>query len=154
NGAPSGGLVDVDLDAPEALAVCDSFLPRTNLVFGRPSTPRAHREYRVQGEPARTAQFRDTDGTMLVELRCTGSQTLGRAAPTQTVSGSALTAWVSRCSSTPGTLGPRWPRSPHAPSSPGIGRRSRGTATRSRTPSPVFCSAVASTRSLSRRLSG
>jgi hypothetical protein len=76
NGAPSGGLLDVDLDAPEALAACGAFLPRTNLVFGRPSKPRAHREYRVQGDPPRTAQFRDTDGTMLVELRSSGSQTL------------------------------------------------------------------------------
>ena len=76
NGAPSGGLVDVDLDAPEVLAVSNAFLPRTNLVFGRPTKPRAHREYRVQGAPPRTAQFRDTEGTMLVELRATGSQTL------------------------------------------------------------------------------
>ena len=36
-GAPSGGLVDVDIDAPEALALRDRFLPPTRSRFGRPN---------------------------------------------------------------------------------------------------------------------
>src|SRR5688500_9727972 len=44
-GSPSGNLVDVDLDAPEARALADLFLPPTWSVFGRASKPRSHREY-------------------------------------------------------------------------------------------------------------
>jgi hypothetical protein len=77
NGEPSRGLVDVDLDAPEALAVADAFLPSTGLVFGRASKLRSHRVYVADPLPI-TAQFKDIedDGTMLVELRSTGTQTV------------------------------------------------------------------------------
>jgi len=74
-GEPSGNLVDVDLDAPEALVAAEIFLPKTALVHGRQSKPRSHRWY-VTTTPIRTQQFRDLDGTMLVELRSTGSQTV------------------------------------------------------------------------------
>ena len=40
-------IVDTDLDCPEALQLADYFLPRTELEFGRESTPRAHRLYKV-----------------------------------------------------------------------------------------------------------
>jgi Protein of unknown function (DUF3987)/Bifunctional DNA primase/polymerase, N-terminal len=46
-GEPSGGLVDVDLDAPEAIAVADFFLPKTWRVHGRPTKRRSHRWYQV-----------------------------------------------------------------------------------------------------------
>src|SRR6516162_9154786 len=47
------GLVDVDLDCIEALAISDEVLPQTGSVFGRATTPRAHRLYYVDG-PAPT----------------------------------------------------------------------------------------------------
>jgi hypothetical protein len=76
NGEPSGDLIDVDLDTPEALALADAFLPPTALVFGRASKPRAHRLYRTTDSLPRTRRFSGLDGTMLVELLSTGTQTL------------------------------------------------------------------------------
>jgi hypothetical protein len=75
NGEPSSNQVDVDLDCREALVFADVFLPPTRSVFGRPGKPRSHRLYIADPLPA-TTQFRDTDGTMLVEVRSTGSQTV------------------------------------------------------------------------------
>ena len=73
NGAPSGDLIDADIDAPEALALA-GWLPATGRTSGRASTPESHRWYRAPG--IETTQYKDTDGAMLVELRSTGSQTL------------------------------------------------------------------------------
>ena len=42
-GEPSGGLVDIDLDAPEAVALAADFLPPTNAKFGSASTRESHR---------------------------------------------------------------------------------------------------------------
>src|SRR5439155_22738721 len=81
NGEPSAGLVDVDLDAPEAVTVAPVFLPSTNLIFGRSGKPRSHWEY-IADPLAATKQFKDCDGekgcdgTMLVEFRSTGTQTV------------------------------------------------------------------------------
>ena len=44
-GPASGGLVDLDLDSPEALALASAIMPPTDSVFGRKSTPGAHRLY-------------------------------------------------------------------------------------------------------------
>jgi putative DNA primase/helicase len=80
-GEPSGGLVDVDLDSPEALALAERLLPPTASRFGRPSKPGSHRLYVAHPLPE-TEQFIDAgvDGTrpgaMLVELRATGAQTV------------------------------------------------------------------------------
>ncbi len=41
-GEPSGGLVDVDLDGPEAVALAPIFLPTTAACFGRGSKPDSH----------------------------------------------------------------------------------------------------------------
>jgi putative DNA primase/helicase len=41
-GQTSGGLVDVDLDCPEAIAIAPFVLPRTGAIFGRPSARAAH----------------------------------------------------------------------------------------------------------------
>ncbi len=71
-GEPSGGLVDVDLDCPEALALAD-WLPPTALVAGRPGNPGSHRFYQAAG--ATTTKFQ-TAREMLIELRSTGGQTL------------------------------------------------------------------------------
>ncbi|MEQ8785113.1 MAG: bifunctional DNA primase/polymerase [Pirellulaceae bacterium] len=74
-GEPSGWLVDIDLDCPDAVELADQFLPPTGAVTGRPSAPRSHRWYVADG--LRTKQHRDpTDRSMIVELRSTGGQTL------------------------------------------------------------------------------
>jgi DNA polymerase-1 len=77
NGAPSGNICDADLDCPEALSVAPQLLPSTGWRFGRRSAPRSHWVYRTD-RPLDKAQveFRDTDGTMLVELRGTGGLTV------------------------------------------------------------------------------
>jgi putative DNA primase/helicase len=80
-GMPSHGLVDVDLDSPEALALAERWLPPTASRFGRPSKPASHRLY-LAHPPPETEQFRDVGdgpeepGAMLVELRATGAQTV------------------------------------------------------------------------------
>ncbi|QDV62630.1 bifunctional DNA primase/polymerase [Crateriforma conspicua] len=74
-GEPSGWLVDVDLDCPEAIELADQYLPPTPAVTGRPSSPRSHRWYVATG--ATTDKHTDpTDGSMIVELRSTGGQTV------------------------------------------------------------------------------
>jgi hypothetical protein len=45
-GQTSGGLVDVDLDCPEAIAIAPFVLPRTGAIFGRPSARAAHWLYK------------------------------------------------------------------------------------------------------------
>lgn len=71
-GAPSGGLVDIDLDCPEAVALAPAFLPPT-ATFGRTSKPRSHWLYKVvdlstdkSRKPSRSS----------VEFRSTGGQTV------------------------------------------------------------------------------
>jgi Bifunctional DNA primase/polymerase, N-terminal len=73
NGKPSGGLVAVDHDVPEAEKVAGRFL-RPTKTSGRESCPDAHWWYTSVG--AESAEWKDTDGTMLLELRSTGRQTL------------------------------------------------------------------------------
>lgn len=68
-GDPSRGLVDIDLDCPEAIQCAPNFLPPT-ATFGRASAPRAHWIYtcpEAQTRKPRRAQ---------VELRSTGVQTV------------------------------------------------------------------------------
>lgn len=72
-GEPSGGLVDVDLDVPEAVRIAATFLPPT-ITSGRASAPRSHWWYMAPGVHSET--FRDTNGTVLVELRANGRQTI------------------------------------------------------------------------------
>jgi hypothetical protein len=70
---------DVDLDCPEANQVADILLPKTACVFGRASTPRAHRIYRVAGAKHATYADPEHDGAgkaMIVELRTGPHQTL------------------------------------------------------------------------------
>jgi hypothetical protein len=80
-GTPSGGLVDIDLDCPEAIVLAPHLLPPTPARFGRPSAPGSHWLYQV-AEPVKSNQFRDPtraredERAMLVELRSTGRQTL------------------------------------------------------------------------------
>lgn len=72
-GEPSGDLVDLDVDAREAVALADIFLPSTPAVFGRASKRRSHRLYTCA---IITEKFADCDGAMLVEIRSTGGQTV------------------------------------------------------------------------------
>jgi hypothetical protein len=75
-GEPSGNLDDVDLDAPEAVALAGYFLPSTQRIHGRKTKPRSHHWYKVDGE-IRNKKFCDIDNaTVLVELRSTGLQTV------------------------------------------------------------------------------
>ena len=74
-GQASGGLVDADLDCPEAIALSGYFLPPTEAVFGRESKPRSHRLY-VAPLPKRIELIDPDNGECLLELRSTGSQTV------------------------------------------------------------------------------
>ena len=71
-GEPSGDLVDVDLDCPEACQAAGHFLPAT-AVYGRAGNRRSHRLY-ISPE-SKTTTFSHA-GTMLVEIRSTGAQSL------------------------------------------------------------------------------
>lgn len=62
-GEPSGWLVDVDLDSPEAVAAADLFLPPT-LASGREGRPSSHRWYRCAGASSR--DWKDVGGERLV----------------------------------------------------------------------------------------
>ena len=53
-GDPSHGLVDIDIDHPDALRFAPKLLPETNCVFGRQSMPSSHWLYQV---PSRRKAF-------------------------------------------------------------------------------------------------
>jgi hypothetical protein len=72
-GEPSGWIVDVDLDTPDAVKLASEYLPPTRM-FGRAGKPRSHYLYRCVG--AQSRQFRDADRRMIVELRSTTLQTV------------------------------------------------------------------------------
>ena len=71
-GEPSGGVVDVDLDCPEAVSLAGRFLAPT-LTAGRQSRPHSHWWYGAPG--CKTLEFRDGKDK-IVELRADGRQTL------------------------------------------------------------------------------
>jgi len=62
----SAGLVDVDLDCLEAVALGGLFLPETGLIFGRPRKPKSHYLYRC---PLEEDVKLTLDGETLLELR-------------------------------------------------------------------------------------
>jgi bifunctional DNA primase/polymerase-like protein len=76
-GEPSGGLMDVDLDCPQAVELAPEFLPYTGRVHGRKSKPKSHRWQIADPIPA-SEKYCDVgkDGTCLLELRSTGQQTV------------------------------------------------------------------------------
>lgn len=55
-GEPSDGLVDVDMDVPEAITIGEVLLPETSMVHGRPGKPFSHRWYRVTPPDISTRQ--------------------------------------------------------------------------------------------------
>jgi Bifunctional DNA primase/polymerase, N-terminal len=83
-GNASGNLVDVDLDCPEGLAMAPYFLPATEAVFGRASTPESHWLYITDiktqpfADPLRLKSKDEAErrSAMLVEIRSTGAQTV------------------------------------------------------------------------------
>jgi P4 family phage/plasmid primase-like protien len=77
-GEPSGGVVDVDCDWPEAIAVARHIMPETR-TFGRPSAPSSHRVYRAVGAIPKTKRYKipgEGDTNSVVELLSTGTQSL------------------------------------------------------------------------------
>jgi hypothetical protein len=82
-GAPSGDLIDVDLDHARTARLKDLFLPPTPARSGRGGKPNSHYWYRAKpGTLGGTRQHtmpRDDNGKkgdMIVELRSTGAQTV------------------------------------------------------------------------------
>jgi len=75
-GAPSRGLVDIDLDCPEAVELAPEHLPPTGWTFGREGKPRSHWLYIVEGDTGRTRRWKGEDGACLLELRGDGAQTM------------------------------------------------------------------------------
>lgn len=76
-GPPSGNLIDVDQDTPEAIWLAPRFLPPTGTTFGRFSKPGSHYLYQVNTEDTiRRIQYEDPDGSLLLELRGEGHQTM------------------------------------------------------------------------------
>jgi len=72
-GPPSGGLVDIDLDCPEALRLTRFVLPKTEVRFGREPIPDSHWLYKASIEGQTT--FKDPiSNKILVEIRSSGSQ--------------------------------------------------------------------------------
>ena len=98
-GEPSGGLIDIDLDSREALALAPAVLPPTPARFGRPSKPDSHWLYQCAPSDAplpATRRFREggrggAGTSCLVELRSSGAQTV--FPPSTHPSGETI-AWV------------------------------------------------------------
>ena len=67
-GSRSGELVDGDLDASEALALADIYLPSTGAVFGRASKPWSHRLFVAPGAVYESVTA-PLDATTLLVLR-------------------------------------------------------------------------------------
>lgn len=73
-GEPSGHLVDVDLDCPEAVMAAQALLLPTERRHGRKSAGESHYWYYAEG--AKSERWLDTEGKVLVEIRSTGGQTV------------------------------------------------------------------------------
>ena len=73
-GDPSGGIVDIDCDTPEAVTAAGYLMPETGMTFGRESTGQAHMLYLSPN--TKTTKYKDINGNMLLEVRSTGGQTM------------------------------------------------------------------------------
>ena len=73
-------IVDIDLDCEETNALADHFLNPTGSEFGRESTPRSHRLYKVIDLTKKHTRayfdFKGTDKSMLVEMRANKHYTM------------------------------------------------------------------------------
>ncbi len=90
-GAPSNGLVDVDLDCPEAIRAAAVLLPRTDLASGRAGAIRSHWWYACDPLPAKSLKLFDPtrdaghpDGHVLLELRAGEGNALMTVVPPST----------------------------------------------------------------------
>jgi len=72
-GEPSGWRVDVDLDCHEAVVAAERFLTGT-LSSGRAAKEHSHWWYRAHS--IESESFKDVDGSMILEIRANGRQTL------------------------------------------------------------------------------
>jgi hypothetical protein len=90
-GTPSGGLIDIDLDAMEAVRAAPHLLPPTSMLSGRAGKPKSHYWYVVDDPPEKASEKykdliqqrnhqeddeADEERCCLVELRSTGGQTV------------------------------------------------------------------------------
>ncbi|MEN6605941.1 MAG: DUF5906 domain-containing protein [Bryobacteraceae bacterium] len=73
-GEPSKWETDIDCDCKEAVAAAKALLLKTKMVHGRPSNPASH--YHFTSEGSKSEAFKDINGSMLVEIRSTGGQTV------------------------------------------------------------------------------
>jgi hypothetical protein len=71
---PQNGLVDIDLDTPEAVEIAPLFLPDTDMVSGHTGSPRSHYWYRSGN--VKTVRHKDVNGDTLVEIRSGNLQTV------------------------------------------------------------------------------
>ena len=74
-GEPSGGLTDVDLDCPEAIAAAPYFLPHPTARFGRASKRCSHWLYKTdlcRTKDKATIQFKDPEKQVILEIRIGG----------------------------------------------------------------------------------
>jgi hypothetical protein len=73
-------LVDIDLDCLETRKLADYFLPKTKLEFGRASTPRSHRIYKVidltKKHTRKYFSFEDPEKATMLELRANDHYTM------------------------------------------------------------------------------
>jgi hypothetical protein len=76
-GEASRGLIDIDLDCAEAIKLAPMFLPTTGTIFGRAGKPSSHMLYKATGTVPARVSFEESKGTMLLEIRGTGHQTVG-----------------------------------------------------------------------------
>ena len=72
------GVVDIDLDCPEAAAVARYLLPQDTAIFGRQGSPRSHYLYSCK-DAGEGLRLKDGEGKVTVELR---SQPGGKACQT------------------------------------------------------------------------
>ena len=84
----TSGLLDVDLDCAEAVALADIILPRPNAVFGRNAPDSCHYLYRCATSGKRVAFNAAGSKSCIVELRGDGAQTM--IPPSMHPSGSKL----------------------------------------------------------------
>ncbi len=74
NGEPSGWIVDVDLDVPEAITAAKVLLLQSPSIYGRATKLSSH--YRFRSDGLKSIRYTDIDGTMILEGRSTGTQTI------------------------------------------------------------------------------
>ena len=88
----ASGILDVDLDCTEAVALADAILPKPHAIFGRGAPDSLHYLYRGNSfGPRKAFTSTDPNKAMLVELRGDGSQTM--IPPSMHPNGEQLT-WI------------------------------------------------------------